>query len=265
VIERLRVYAKTPLIAGSLLGLYATWRALIPPMRKVGLERAWRRTMMNAWASSSLRILGIRVTVEGKPPSGPGLLVANHLTYLDIALLGARHDCVFVSMAEVSGWPIMGRIARDADTVFIDRARRSDAARVVEEIADRIANGYTVIVFPEGKSGDGQAVNPFHAPLLEPAARLGAPVSWVALGYRTQPGDPPAATAVCWSEAVTFGEHMLRLMRLGRIDARLAYGSQPITEPDRKRLATRLEAAVRSAFVPCDPVAASREPVVLGR
>ncbi|MCO5165224.1 MAG: 1-acyl-sn-glycerol-3-phosphate acyltransferase [Planctomycetes bacterium] len=243
---RLRVAVKAPLVAATVGGLYATWRALRRPARLVGADARLRGAMFTAWARASTRILGVRVRAEGAPPRGPCLLVANHLGYLDIAVLQARHDCTFVSMADVQDWPVMGRIARELGTVFVDRDRRQDAARAARDIEAALRAGRTVVLFPEGRAGDGREVRPFRSALLDPAARLGAPVAWAALRYETPPGAPPAADIVCWTDDASFGAHLLRLMRLPRIEARIAYGGAPITDDDRKRLARRLEEAVRA-------------------
>ncbi len=243
---RARVAVKAPLIVATIGGLYATWRALRRPARVVGKDERLRGAVFSAWAKASTRILGIRVQTDGQPPRGPCLLVANHLGYLDIAVLQSRHDCTFVSMADVKDWPVMGRIARELGTVFVERERRADAARAARDIEAALRAGKTVVLFPEGRAGDGTEVRPFRSALLDPAARLGVPVAWAALGYETRPGEPPAAEAVCWTDDASFGAHLLRLMRLSRVEARVAYGDAPIVDEDRKRLARRLEEAVRA-------------------
>jgi 1-acyl-sn-glycerol-3-phosphate acyltransferase len=243
---RLRVAVKAPLIAGTIAGLYGTWRALRPPARLVGGEDRLRGLVFTAWARASNRILGIRVRTDGAPPRGPCLLVANHLSYLDIALLQSRHDCTFVSMADVKDWPVMGRMASEVGTLFVDRERRADAFRAAGDIEQALKAGRTVVLFPEGRAGDGVEVRPFRSALLEPAVKLGVPVAWAALAYSTPPDEPTAAEVVCWADDMSFGAHLLRLMRLTRIDARIAYGDAPIVDGDRKRLAKRLEDAVRA-------------------
>lgn len=248
---RARVAVKATGIATTLLGLYAAWRGLRPAARRVGLERPLRALAFQGWARTSLRLLGVRLEVEGTPPRGPCLLVANHLGYLDIATLGARHPgAVFVSMAEVADWPVMGRIARDVDTVFVPRDRRHAVGEVARAIEAQLRAGRTVVLFPEGKSGDGTALRPFQTALLEPAARLGAPVAWAAIAYETPADAPPAAEAVCWTDDAPFHTHLLRMMRLPRVRARLVYGGAVLTETDRKRLARRLEEEVAALLAP---------------
>jgi 1-acyl-sn-glycerol-3-phosphate acyltransferase len=246
---RARVAVKAPLIAATIGGLYATWQVLKPPARLVRGEERLRGLVFSAWARASARILGLRVRAEGAPPRGPCLLVANHLGYLDIAVLQSQRDCTFVSMADVKDWPVMGRLARELGTVFVERERRHDAARAAREIEAALRAGRTVVLFPEGRAGDGTAVRPFRLALLDPAARLGTPVAWAALQYSTPAGHPTAAEAVCWTDDASFGSHLLRLMRLPRIEVRLAYGDAPIVDADRKRLAKRLEESIRARMV----------------
>lgn len=244
LVPRLRRAVRLPLLLGTTLGHWGAWRAGRPLARGLGGEVAWRRVMFRRWGRSALSVLGVRVQLEGQPPAGPGLLVANHLGYLDIAVLAAQLGCTFVSMDEVEDWPLMGRIARDLDTLFVDRERPRDAPRVAEAMAARLAAGETVVLFPEGKAGDGVALHPFRAPLLDPAARQALPVSWVALAYRTEAPDPPATRAVCWADEVPFGAHAWGLLALRRVEARVAFGPAPVRETDRKRLARELEAAI---------------------
>jgi 1-acyl-sn-glycerol-3-phosphate acyltransferase len=260
--ERLRQVVKAPLIAATIGGLYATWTALDRPARAAGHHERLRGLVFMAWARASNRILGVRVIADGPPPRGPCLLVSNHLSYLDIAVLQSRHDCTFVSMADVVRWPVLGKIARELGTVFVERERRRDAARAVQDIEAALASGKTVVLFPEGRASDGGEVLPFKSALLDPAARLDRPVAYAAISYATPPGELPAATAVCWSQDVGFGEHLLRLMRVSRIEARLAYGDAPIFDDDRKRLARRLEEAVRSRFASIRQVEPPRPPRV---
>lgn len=235
---------RLPLLLLVTLGQWGAWRAGRPVARRLGREVAWRRRMFSLWGRAALRVMGFQVQVEGAPPGEPCLLVSNHLGYVDIAVLAAQLGCTFVSMDEVQGWPLIGRIAQDLRTVFVDRERPRDAPRVAAELAARLRAGETVVLFPEGRAGDGSALRPFRAPLLDPAARELLPVRWVALAYATDPPEPPASQAVCWAEELSFGAHAWRLVGLRRVRARVAFGQEPLREPDRKRLAARLQAAV---------------------
>ena len=108
-----------------------------------------------------------------------GLLVSNHLSYLDILIYSAAAPCVFVSKAEVAKWPYFGFAARQAGTIFIDRTKRVSAQNVVQEIDRRFGEDVPVLFFPEGTSSDGVRVMHFHSALFQPAVRNSAPVTAV--------------------------------------------------------------------------------------
>ena len=126
------------------------------------------------WLQVACRIvvasLGIRCRVEGKPPSR-GVVVSNHLSYLDIAIYSTSvMECFFVSKAEVSRWPYFGEAARSGGTLFIDRSSVASAEEVSTEIARRLSLQVPILFFPEGTSTDGSSVLRFHSRLFEPAS-----------------------------------------------------------------------------------------------
>lgn len=211
------------------------------PARIAGLQRAW--------ADRVLRILGVRLRVRGEA-GGCELLVTNHLSYVDVLVLSARLDAVFVAKREVAGWPAVGTLSRAVGTVFVDRERRRVLPDVVAAMAAAVRQGRTVVVFPEGTSTDGSQVLPFKPSLLEAAAREGWRVGWAVLRYRTPEGGPPASEAVCWWRDMTFVPHLVRLLALPRFEAELIFGDTPLADPDRKRLASRLWNAVRAQLAP---------------
>jgi len=210
----------------------------------------WRTGVFHFWAATSLRLLGVRVEVQGEPPRPPFFLVSNHLSYLDILVLASRTRCVFVAKADVADWPIFGALCRAGDTLFINRESKRDIPRVMARIRSVLDSGRGVIVFPEGSSSRGASVMRFRPPLLQAAADAGLSVSYAALSYRTPPGCAPAHLAVCWWGGMEFGSHVLAMLGLPRIQASLAFGEESIQESDRKALARRLQYAVAAKFVP---------------
>ena len=143
-----------------------------------------REATVQAWAQRMLRILGIPLHVHGRAPvQGPVLLVANHLSWLDILVLHAARHCRFVSKADVKHWPLVGTLATGGGTLYIERDKRRDAMRVVHHMAESLKSGGIVAVFPEGTTGDGSVLLPFHANLIQAAISAGAPVQPVALCY----------------------------------------------------------------------------------
>lgn len=227
----------------------ALWTLLVAPwtwLLALGGDRTTRPRghIFRVWCRGVTAILGMRVAVVGRPPAAPFFLVSNHLGYLDIVTLGSVLPAVFVSKAEVSGWPVMGLLARGVNTVFVDRGRRRDLTRVNARLDRLLDHAEGVVVFPEGTSTDGAGVLPFRPGLLEPAVRADRPVSHAALAYATGPGEPPAADAVCWWGDMTFGPHFLELLGLAGLEATIRFGGQPLRDVDRRRLAERLHRAV---------------------
>ncbi len=148
------------------------------------LSEAQRQDRVQTWAAGLLRLVGITLEVRGAPvDGGPVLMVSNHLSWLDILVLHAGRHCRFVAKAEVHHWPIVGRLASGAGTLFIERESRRDALRVVHHMAEALRAGDVLAVFPEGTTSDGQGVLPFHANLLQAAIAADAPVQPVALDY----------------------------------------------------------------------------------
>ena len=129
-----------------------------------------------------LTALGIGSQVEGQPPAC-GLVVANHLSYLDILIISAAMPCFFVAKVEIGGWPYFGKAARTGGTIFVDRSSLASAMSVAEQISDRLSLPVPVLLFPEGTSTDGKQVLRFHSRLIDPATAAGAPITTAALRY----------------------------------------------------------------------------------
>lgn len=214
------------------------------------LDARWRMFIFRLWSRGQLLALGVRVEIEGSPPEPPFLLVSNHLSYLDIPVIGKFAGAIFVAKAEISSWPLIGFLCRIVNTIFVDRSLRRDLPRVMEEIDSELANGMGVVLFAEGTSSKGETVLPFRPSLLEVAARSDIPVSYASLSYRTEGDDPPAHTAVCWWGGAPFSPHALECAGLKRIHAKVRFGDVRIHDTDRKRLANKLRAEILAIFEP---------------
>jgi 1-acyl-sn-glycerol-3-phosphate acyltransferase len=207
-----------------------------------------RRRLFQAWSWALLRVIGVSVRVLGSLPREPVALVTNHLSYLDVPLLGALFNATFVAKADVAGWPAFGPLARAVGTVFIDRTRKRDLLRVLPDLHARLARGGSVVFFPEATSSPGRDVLRFRSPLFEAPLRAGRPVVVAALHYQTRAGDPPAATDVCWWGDMEFLPHLWALMRLRGVVATVELAPETLWEDDRKRLALRAHDAVCKRF-----------------
>lgn len=228
------------------LGLLLALRLAERPL--FGARRPLTPWITQGVCRASLRILGLRRAAAGAPWRGPGVLVANHISWLDIFVLNAGGRFYFVAKAEVAAWPFIGLLARATGTHFIER--RGAAARAqAGEIAARLSAGHQLLFFPEGTSSDGLRVLPFKSTLFAPLAERGAAVQPISLCYHAPPGR--GAKFYGW-----WGDHplapslaeVLGAPRQGRVE--LIY-HPPLHGADfagRKDLAAAAEAAVRAGF-----------------
>jgi len=175
--------------------LRAAWRlgrALVHACRGAAIimlqfprcDAAQREARVKDWSQEMLAVLGIRLELHGEPcAGGPMLLVANHISWLDILVMHAARYCRFVSKADVMQWPLIGTLATGGGTIYIERGSRRDALRVVHHVAESLARGDVVAVFPEGTTSDGVELLPFHANLIQAAVSANAPAQPVALSF----------------------------------------------------------------------------------
>ena len=204
-----------------------------------------RRAMWLQQASRGvLASLGIRYNVEGEPPAD-GLVVANHLGYLDIVVFSAVMPCFFVAKAEVGRWPFFGRAARSGGTLFLDRASLSSANCVAEKIAERLRLPVPVLLFPEGTSTDGSRVQRFHSRLMEPATKNASPITAAAIRYHADAGPDGAIPErqICWFGTDGFLPHLWNVLGLPRISADIHFG-RPKIYSDRRCAAEQTHAEI---------------------
>lgn len=226
-------------LGGSLL--LAPW-----PRRRSRL-RGWAYRF---WSRALCRIFGVRTRTVGTPPRPPFVLVSNHVSYLDILVLGTAVPCVFVAKAEIDQWPLFGAISRSVETIFVDRKAKRRLPEVIARIEATLAAHQGVVIFPEGTSGAGDRLMPFRSPLLELPVRMAHPVHWAALHYRAPAGAPPTHLAVTWWGEMPLVPHLWQLLRLSHVEATLTFGVEPLLGADRKQLADALWNSVSAAFVP---------------
>jgi len=154
-----------------------------------------RHAAVERWSQGLLTALGVQPRVQGEPQQGPVLVVSNHVSWLDPATLHAANGRLrFVAKSEVRGWPLIGWLAAQSGGLFVRRDNQRDVLRVVQTVAQALTGGDAVAFFPEGTTGHGPELKPFHANLLEAAIAAGVPVQPVLLRY-TQPGQAFAKAA----------------------------------------------------------------------
>ena len=155
-------------------------------------SRSIQHKMMKNWAIKLLKILNIKLHYTGKFPDQNvkhALLVANHVSWLDICLLMAVCPTQFVAKSEIRSWPVIGFLCKRVGTVFIARAKRSDTMRTNQTISNILLTGERVCIFPEGATSDGTQLHHFHASLLQSAVNVNALLYPVAIRYLDDTGN----------------------------------------------------------------------------
>lgn len=204
-----------------------------------------RELRVQDWSARMLACLGIRLVVEGESgATGPLLIVANHLSWLDITALHAARYCRFVSKADVARWPLIGKLASGVGTLFIERTRRRDALRVVRHMEQSLRDGDVLAVFPEGTTGDGIRLLPFHANLLQAAISAAAPIQPVALQFIERDSGHPSAAPLYTAED-TLLRSVWRTLRTPGIVVLIRFGQvQSSAGRERRAWASELQGCV---------------------
>ncbi len=224
--------------------------ARLLPARAAGFRARLGSRCCRWWSRAALRIVGLEVRIEGRPRGEPFVVAANHLSYLDIWLLGAAYPTVFVAKREIASWPLFGLVARVVGTVFVDREHARDLVRAAREMEAQLDHGVPLTLFPEGMATSGHAVLEFLPSLFEPAARRRIPCYAASLSYDTPGGEGAPSDTVCWWGGRSFLPHLLRLLRQPRVLATLRISAEPIVLSDRKELARQLHARSSAMFSP---------------
>jgi 1-acyl-sn-glycerol-3-phosphate acyltransferase len=241
--------ARLFLVIGA--GVFATLALRLAERPLHGVVRPWTPAITVWVCRRALAILGIGHVTQGTPMRGPGAVVANHVSWLDIFALNAVGQVYFVAKAEVAGWPGIGFLARLVGTVFIARDPRAARAQTAL-LQERLAAGQRLLFFPEGTSTDGMRLRPFKSTLFEAVRAMGerqpgAQVQPVTLFYDSPRGLDPRVYA--WWGDMDFGSHLLSVLgmpRQGRVRV-ICHPPLPLGG-GRKALAAACEAAVRAGL-----------------
>ena len=217
-------------LAIAVLGLseYALLRLrgrMSRPQRARWLQRTTRRV---------LPYLGVHWEVEGDIPTN-GLIVSNHISYVDILVFSAATACSFVSKAEVKDWPLFGPFAKLSGTVFVWRHSASDSARAYSELRECLKKGHPVTLFPEATTNDGEKVLPFRSTMFQAAIDTGVPVVPALISYTLDDGTVRDDIAF-WGD-MTALPHAMNLFTKRHIECRVRFGPTLAAGTDRKEMA----------------------------
>ena len=167
-----------------------------------------RTPLARIYLAGLCRLLGLRIRVRGTPASSTALLVSNHISWLDIAVLGGAIPVRFLAKREVARWPLIGWLAQDIGTLFIQRGG-GQSAQVREQIAQALYQDQKVLIFPEGTTSNGQQVLPFHGRLLQAAADADRPIQAVTLAYMRKGVTDPVVPFIGED---SFQVHLIKLL-----------------------------------------------------
>lgn len=213
-------------------------------------RRLQRERLMRWWCRRLLDVLNVRVDVQGAGVEGPRVIVANHVSWLDIPVIGSLEATRFVSKSEVKDWPIAGFLADGAGAFYIRRGQ-GGAKPLLENLRPHLKAGGSVCFFPEGTTTAGETVLRFHPRLFSAATAAGCPVQPVALRYAPTPRGEALAPFVGDDDLVS---HIARLLRARGLEVELTYlPSIPTTGREREEVAAQAHAAVRRIVRP-EPV-----------
>ena len=236
----------------ALLGFFA----IGVPVQQLASARGWRLAgRIPVFFSRTLcRLLRISVHTHGRVSAGGGsLVVANHVSWTDILVLGISAPMSFLAKSEVAGWPLLGAFARAQATVFVDRQHKSCIPQVNAGIADAIRQGRSVVLFPEATTSDGTRIKPFFSSHFAAAIDAQVTIQPVAILYARRDGLPlgrAGRAALAWYGDMALLPHVLALLRGGLVDCYVIF-ADPIAGArtlDRKSLARAAEMAIREAL-----------------
>lgn len=204
------------------------------------MNHAKQRRILKSWSRQLLNILNIGIQTEGQQftRSEIGLLIiANHVSWLDVFVLNAIHPSHFVANAEVRSWPLIGWLCKRCGTIFVERAMRRDAASVTRRVSRLLEQGVCIGLFPEGATTDGKQVGHFHSTLIQPAIDAGARLCPVALRYLDSHAEPSSATA--FTGNTTFAQSVWRILRCRHHNVLAIFTPALITANENRRMLSR--------------------------
>lgn len=255
---RMRAFGKSVAFIFCLSCFFLTTLPLWPWLQRDALRvRPWLVRQVSFYARLMMRVLGLKVRVTGRcdlwEARGGQLIVANHMSYVDVLLMASTRPACFVTSRDMQETLGLGQIVSLAGCLFVERRKRSQLAQEVVELTQALRDGLDVVVFPEGTSTNGEGVLRFKRPLFAAAIHSGAPVLPVTINYLSanrQPVDELTRDSLCWYGDMTFLGHFLALARLREAEFELHVGDALTEQPDVTLLSESAHHSVRRHFRP---------------
>lgn len=237
-VPMLLIHILLVVIVAGLLSLPWTSRMRIRDVRADHWLIQW-------WSHGMVRLFGVRIETVGRAHPGPVLWVSNHVSWLDIEVLHALRAVAFLSKAEVRRWPLLGYLAMLGGTVFHKRGSTASLKASTQTLTQRLRDGRSVVLFPEGRTGPGDRILTFHARMFQVAADADAPVQPVALEYRHARG---INVDLGFREEEQFVPNLIRVLGDPPSTVRVHFLSVISSEQDRKTMAVSAHQAVSEAL-----------------
>lgn len=241
-----RLWFRAALVAAMFVYGLVVVAVLMPLLNLAGFrtERLFDRIRLN-WHRILCRILNVTIEISGLADPRAGLLVANHISWLDILVMGTHRPLVFVAKREVAGWPVLGYLARRSGTLFIQRGDSAQTDATREQMTWMLRQGKRLMLFPEGTTTSGDRVLRFHAKLFQPACLAQVPVQAVAIEYAG-----PARSIAPFVGDDAFLPHLLRILALDHVSVHLHFCPAQSVGTPRDALAQITRRQVIESLVP---------------
>lgn len=226
-------------LRGARLALHISYGMLLAVFYPY-LNQTRQRRILKRWSRQLLNILNIGIQIEGHQParSEDGcLMVANHVSWLDVFVLNAIHPSQFIAKSEVCSWPIIGWLCKCGGTIFIERAVRRDTALINQRVGMLLKQGVCVGLFPEGTSTDGRQVGHFHSALIQPAIDAGVRLCPIALRYHDENGE--LSTVAAFTGDTTLAQSIFRILRCRRHNVLAVFTPALTTINENRRVLAR--------------------------
>jgi len=250
-----------PVVVFKLLVLALVSLVLVP-LQMLGLRFSWPLVhhLPVLFHRILLRLFHVRVIEKGSPPGdAPTLVVANHVSWLDIPVIGSTHPLSFIAKSEIENWPVVGLFAKLQRSVFIDRQRRKATAEVNDALAHRLVKGEVIVLFAEGTTSDGNRLLPFRSSLVggAQAALMHDSVEQVllqplAISYIRRNGLPLTRRdrpAIAWYGDMDLAPHLKLFLQGHPIDVVVTWGEPIPFNGNRKAATLAAQSAVRRALM----------------
>lgn len=228
------------------LGIHLLVGLLIVSLLFPAMPKSWRRIAKQRWSRQMVGMLGVKLAPQRLDLPPACLIVANHISWLDVFVINAMSSTHFVCKDDVRDWPFLGWLVTNAETIFIARGSRAAAARTASTLAERMQAGERVMVFPEGTTTNGRFMLPFRTALFEAAVSTALPVAPLALRYSDK--HSASSLAPAYDGDITFGECMLSIARASDLRAHVQALSVIAASKARRDMAEQAELSIAAAL-----------------